>query len=540
MMGVKKTSFKETGNYGERQRLTRRLAGIIALMMLGAWGAICAGRAEASQISGPAVNASSQLSSKTPAQKIHPMVISDTSGGRSASFIVMMAQQADLSGAAKLQSKLAKGEYVFETLRAIALRTQAPLITRLTALGVRYRTNLVNNSITVFGGSGVMNELAASPLVDRIEPDRPVHFQPGPPSTETPEALAPGAAPSDSPIPQWNIEWVHAPEVWAQGYTGQGAVVADADTGVEWQHPALQAQYRGWNGSVADHNYNWWDAIHSPIAKTPDPCGYSSPVPCDDNGHGTHTTGIAVANGGYGVAPGARWIACRNLDSGGIGRASTYLECMDFFLAPWDLKGQNPNPSLAPDVVNNSWQCPSDELCGIDTLRAAVDSLRAAGVMMVVAAGNGGPGCSSIAIPPAIYRSSTTVGALSAKSLFPAAFSSRGPVTVDGSQRIKPDISAPGTSVVSTYPPDGYMELSGTSMAAPHVTGAAALLISVCPALRGNVHGLEQAMFQTARHLSLGKCGDAGRPLFPSNVQGYGALDVLQAANLLLQPGQCR
>jgi serine protease AprX len=519
---------------GDKRLLRWPLALVLATGMaaLGLWHA--AALSAVGGASGPP-----QFSIKTPAQKIHPLVLADTANGP-ASFIVTMAEQADVSAAEKLTTKRAKGAYVFAALRETALRTQAPILQRLASLHIRYRSNYINNSITVIGGRELVNELAANPLVDRIDPDRAIRLQsPLPPSG--PAQVLAQAAPSATTTPQWNIQWVKAPAVWTLGYTGQGMVVAGADTGVQWDHPVLRGQYRGWNGVSANHNYNWWDAIHAPVGSDPgdDPCGYSSPVPCDDNGHGTHTLGTAVGNNGYGVAPGARWIACRNLEDG-VGRASTYLECLEFFLAPWDLNGNNPNPSLAPDVINNSWACPPQEGCSPDTLRTAVGNLRAAGIMVVVAAGNSGPSCSSIAEPAAIYDTALSVGALSAKNNFIAAFSSRGPVTVDGSQRIKPDIVAPGTDVVSAYPPDTYNTLSGTSMAAPHVAGGAALLLSVCPNLRGDVAAIEAAMTRTALGQPTALCGGARRPFEPNNLYGYGTLNLQQAANLLLQSSACR
>src|SRR5262249_38771488 len=137
---------------------------------------------------------------------------------------------------------------------------------------------------------------------------------------------------------EWNIAKVRAPEVWARGITGQGIVVASLDTGVEFTHPALVDHYRGSQGGGAfDHNYSWWDAT----ATCP------SPQPCDDNQHGTHTTGTMVGGDGganqIGMAPGAKWIACKAITGGGLGIVFDFLECGDWILAPWDLNHQNPN-----------------------------------------------------------------------------------------------------------------------------------------------------------------------------------------------------
>ena len=171
---------------------------------------------------------------------------------------------------------------------------------------------------------------------------------------------------------EWNIIKVKAPDVWAMGFTGQGVVIGGQDTGYQWDHPALINQYRGWNGTSADHDYNWHDAIHEDAGGNP--CGYNSPFPCDDYGHGTHTMGTMVGDDGganqIGMAPGARWIGCRNMDNG-VGSPATYAECYQWFVAPTALDGSEPRPDLAPDVINNSWGCPPSEGC---TSRFAADS----------------------------------------------------------------------------------------------------------------------------------------------------------------------
>ncbi len=113
------------------------------------------------------------------------------------------------------------------------------------------------------------------------------------------------------------ITYTHAPDVWALGFTGQQIVVASADTGVRWTHNALKPHYRGWDGVVADHDYNWHDSIHDSVGN---PCGNDSTFPCDDFFHGSHTTGTAIGDDGIGnqigMAPGAKWIGCRNMDAG--------------------------------------------------------------------------------------------------------------------------------------------------------------------------------------------------------------------------------
>ena len=145
---------------------------------------------------------------------------------------------------------------------------------------------------------------------------------------QTPATIEPG------------IAYTHAPDVWALGFRGQGITVAGADTGIRWTHNALKPHYRGWDGVTADHNYNWHDSIHSSVGN---PCGNNSPFPCDDNGHGTHTIGTATGDDGagnqIGMAPGARWIGCRNMDQGN-GTPARYIECMEFFLAPYPIGGR--------------------------------------------------------------------------------------------------------------------------------------------------------------------------------------------------------
>ena len=307
--------------------------------------------------------------------------------------------------------------------------------------------------------------------------------------TSSPETIEPG------------INYTHAPQVWALGFTGQNIVIASADTGVRWTHNALKPHYRGWDGMTADHNYNWHDSIHDSVAN---PCGNDSPFPCDDFFHGSHTTGTAIGDDGagnqIGMAPGAKWIGCRNMDNGN-GTPARYIECMEFFLAPYPIGGGQGDPTKAPDITINSWGCPASEGCSVNTLQAAVEAQAAAGIMMVVAAGNSGSACSTVSDPPSIYAASYTVGALTTGTDNAAGFSSRGPVTADGSNRIKPDIAAPGTGTrsCSNTSDTAYTTASGTSMATPHISGAMALLWSAIPSLRHQITNSRNALNNSAR-----------------------------------------
>ena len=184
-------------------------------------------------------------------------------------------------------------------------------------------------------------------------------------------------------------------------------------------------------------------------------------------------------------------------------------------------------PSLAPAVIGNSWSCPEYEGCSALTLQTAVDHLRAAGIEVVAAAQNSGPSCSTVRDPIGIYANVFTVGATNSGDGI-AGFSSRGPVTADGSQRLKPDISAPGVGVRSAYPTNSWSSLSGTSMATPHVAGLFALVWSAAPGLRGNLAATEAVITSTALHLTTTQgCGGDASTSVPNHVYGWGRIDAL-------------
>ncbi|MBI4789530.1 MAG: S8 family serine peptidase [Chloroflexi bacterium] len=474
--------------------------------------------------------------------KIDPRVLQDTTSDQIADFLVVLKSQANARAAAlRAPDHRARAPAVFASLRQAADSAQPAIRAQLDALGVEYRAYWIANLIAVRGNRAAVDALAARGDVAAIESDRAFRVElPKPENLRVSTGVA------------WNVSQVNAPALWASGYTGQGIVYANGDTGVQWDHPALKPHYRGWNGAAADHNYNWWDAVHTNLNSSTNPCnpsaeyitlpGSGSIAPCDDGFHGTHTMGIGVGDDGagnqVGVAPGAKWIACRNMDYG-VGRPSMYIECMQFFLAPTDLAGDNPDPSKHADVVGNSYGCPPSELCAPDSLRLAMENMRAAGIFMAVSAGNSGSGCETVNDPPALDDSAITVGATASSDVI-ASFSSRGPVTVDGSNRRKPDLTAPGVSIQSSVPlanpycpGNTYCPISGTSMASPHVAGGVALLWSAFPGLRGNVDQTEFLLQQSAVHLTTAQgCGGDTPTQVPNNVYGYGRIDLLAAYNL--------
>src|SRR5947199_6187951 len=465
------------------------------------------------------------VSSPPPAaQKIAPWVTEHTANGQEAEFLVVLADQADLSPAAALHTKAEKGRFVHDALWNKAQTTQGPILQWLRERGIEHSSFYIVNAILVKGSREIAEALASRPVVARVEGNPHIHNALPQPGAVTQAPLQPGAPATIEP----GITYTHAQGVWALGVTGQNIVVASADTGQRWTHNALKPHYRGWNGTVADHDYNWHDSIHDSITN---PCGNSSPFPCDDFFHGSHTTGTAIGDDGgtnqIGMAPGAKWIVCRNMDVG-TGTPARYIECMEFFLAPYPVGGGQGDPTKAPDITINSWGCPPSEGCSANTLEAAVEAQAVAGIMMVVAAGNSGSGCSTVTDPPSLYAASYTVGALNTGFDTIASFSSRGPVTIDGSGRSKPDITAPGTGTRSaTNSCDScYTTASGTSMATPHIAGAMALLWSAIPNLQNQIDASRTAMNDAAHFISSVQCGAAGPP---NNVYGWGRVDILAA-----------
>ncbi len=458
------------------------------------------------------------------------------------SFLVILAEQPDPVGYLA-QKGLSRGhprvraQALYAYLTAFAARRQASLRAWLDAQGVPYRAFYLVNALEVTGDAALVAALRRRPEVGRLAANPRIRAQ-----TPTPEASRTAVLPD---IP-YGIRYTRAPQVWLQGYRGQGIVVASQDTGVDWEHPALKPHYRGWDPETqtVDHRYNWYDAwgsVGRPARCDPDP-----QVPCDDNGHGTHTVGTMV---GYdptsptgnqvGMAPEARWIGCRNMDRG-VGTPASYMACFQFFLAPHPQDGDpftDGDPSRAPHVINNSWYCPPDEGCDYETLRQAVQTVDAAGILVVGSGGNNGPECASIRYPIGAYPEVFSVAAHNATGQV-AYFSSRGPVTVNGSHRRKPDLSAPGVDVVSTLPGGRFGSASGTSMAAPHVAGAVALLWSAAPHLVGRLDETRRLLEGNATPVLDDQCEPDGEARSPNNVYGYGRLDVAAAVAVALAPAR--
>ncbi len=293
---------------------------------------------------------------------------------------------------------------------------------------------------------------------------------------------------------EWGIAKIRADEVWAAlNITGAGVVVANMDTGVDWQHPALQAAYRGSNKGLTNHSGNWVDVTDG-----------GAFYPIDPHGHGTHTMGTLAGGQGVGVAPGARWIAARVLGANGFGFDSWIHAGFQWMLAP------NGDPSLAPDVLSNSW---SKAAAGDAAFQNDLRVLRSAGIFVVFSNGNGGPRAGSVGSPASLPEA-FAAGATDVEDIV-AAFSSRGPSPWD---EVRPHVSAPGIDVRSSIPGGAYAEASGTSMAAPHVAGTVALMLSANPAL--TISDTAAVLTGTAIPLSV---------TIPNNDTGYGRIDAYAA-----------
>ena len=446
-----------------------------------------------------------------------------SSGKEKYDIVVVLKNQANLALVKSLHGKEAKASFVYKSLLETALETQKDLTRFLDTHHRPYRSYYIVNMIALSAEKAFIDQLATFPEVDKILEDG--RFQMTPVVEERNEGQR---------TIEWGINMIQASQVWTLGYKGQGVIVGGQDTGYEWNHPALKNKYKGWNGSVANHDYNWHDAIHT---STGNPCGNDSPSPCDDHTHGTHTMGTMVGDDGagnqIGVAPDAKWIGCRNMDQGD-GTLTTYVECFEWFLAPYPVGGSpsNGDPSQSPHVINNSWGCPASEGCNTSNfsiMELALNNLRSAGTVIVVSAGNSGPLCNTVNDPPAIFQNSFSVGSTTSADVI-SGFSSHGPVTIDGSNRLKPNVSAPGSSVRSSVIGGGYNTFSGTSMAGPHVAGTVALLISANPELAGEVEEIESIIERTCMPKNADViCGGVPVSAVPNNTYGFGRINAFEA-----------
>jgi serine protease AprX len=468
-------------------------------------------------------------------KKIDPVLLDNARSGQSLDMLlVFQPARIALAEAKTIRGKNNKSTFVFTTLRDHAKTTQRDAITFLNQRSIPHLSLWVANVIRVECDEATMHQLAQLSSVIRIIENS--EMQSITPIDESP------ASPSNRGAVEWGIDRINADDVWALGYTGQGVVVGGQDTGYEWDHPALKRRYRGYieTADTVDHNYNWHDAIHAYDTLHNDSnniCGLDVQEPCDDSGHGTHTMGTMIGqdtNRMIGVAPDATWCGCRNMERG-YGRLHTYLECFQWFIAPTDLNNENPDPSKSPSVINNSWGCPPIEGCNASNwhiLDEAVEASRLAGIVVVASAGNSGSSCGSVSSPPAIFEGTFSVGATAINDTI-VGFSSRGPVTVDSSFRIKPNVSAPGLNVVSARPGGQYGSSLGTSMASPHVAGTVALMISANPILDGEVELIEDIIEQTAVPKTTDQqCGEVPGSEVPNNTYGYGRIDALAAVEM--------
>lgn len=315
---------------------------------------------------------------------------------------------------------------------------------------------------------------------------------------------------------------IGAPALWQMGYTGKARRALLIDTGVWPTHPAIGGQFLG---------------NRQPLSHTWLPYDFATPADKSGN-HGTHVIGTVLGldsanNDTIGVAFGAYFIATDPVANSQTTSKPilAYIRAYEWALDPDD---DTSTTNDIPDVINNSWgrtNAGNDSLCTHPLMQQALLAVEAAGIANVFSAGNNGPGISTNGFLASIAIDTLNVFSIGAldgnNATFPiASFSSRGPTTCPApsgsSLAIKPEVSAPGVNVRSADGPTGYGNKSGTSMAAPHVSGAVLLLKEAFPQLSGRQ--ILNALYQTAT--DLGSVGE-------DNVFGRGLINLPAAFSFL-------
>ncbi|QTX03593.1 S8 family serine peptidase [Agromyces archimandritae] len=426
----------------------------------------------------------------------------------SADFWVRFADRPELDAAAGIADWGERGQAVYDALTEAATASQADVIAELDAAGVAYEPHWITNAVLVRDGSmELATKLAADREVAEIRQtsvlplDEPVEKSPAETSSMAPNAV------------EWGIEAINADDAWAAGYTGEGITVSNIDSGVDGDHPALAPHYRGLQADgTIDDDYNWFDVA-----------GVCDGSPCDSDDHGSHTMGTMIGDDGagnqIGVAPGANWIAangCATCSDADLTAAGEWI------LAPTTVAGTDADPAQRPHIVNNSWGTtqPTNDPFMEDVLEA----WEAAGIFASWSNGNSGPSCTTSGAPGS-RTIAYSVGAYNSAGSI-SSFSSRGPGQ-DG--EIKPNIAAPGEGIRSSYSDGSYGSMSGTSMAAPHLAGAVALLWSAVPSLVGDIEGTRAVLDDSATDVDDTTCGGTADD---NAVWGEGKLDVAAAIDL--------
>ena len=437
---------------------------------------------------------------------------------RSVDVFVKMASDARLDQAENLV-RAERAQFVHDELRRHADVHQAGVQSLLKRRGIEYRVFWINNSLFIRNASpALVHELAARDDVAYVRGNYEVPLHVPQPAEGT---LTRGGT------VEWNIDIINAPQVWQTGNTGQGAVVANIDTGVRYTHGALIDSYRGNNGDGSfTHDYNWFD-----------PRGTFLNEPADNNGHGTHTMGTMVGGDGLGpftndigVAPDARWIAAKGCESNSCSDFSL-ISAAQWVACPTRVDGSDPDCSTVPDVVNNSWGGGG----GDPWYTSYVDSWVSAGIIPVFSAGNSGPSCSSLGTP-GDYSNVIGVGGTDINDSN-YDFSSRGPGSF---RRFKPDFVAPGENVRSAVNNSNgsYSNFSGTSMAAPHVAGTIALMLTANP--NATLTDIYRAFVNSTAQTLIAptgpqRCGIRFFNQYPNFIYGWGRIDAPGAVQAIVQ-----
>lgn len=369
-----------------------------------------------------------------------------------------------------------------------------------------YESFFIINCVNLVARKSVIVELAKRDDVEKIIENKVIKVE----KPEKNEIIRMSRSAYDIHIP-WNLEAINAYK--AQRYTkdcNNEVVVGIIDSGVDSTHSAISKNYRGNDSSLAA--YSWYNTINGKDG--------SQEKPYDDRGHGTHVCGTILGskeNSLLGVAPKAKWIGVKVFDQDGETDNVKLLKAGEWIMAP------NGDPTKAPKVVNNSWGGNSND----GFFQEIVKKWREAGIFPVFSAGNVGPfndgGDDSISTPGA-YPESYAVGAIR-KDEHIAKFSLRGKSSY--TNKIKPDIVAPGVNILSCIPGQKYTIYTGTSMAAPHVTGVIALMLQVNPNL--TVDQIENILNETALPLK-----DEYYTTTPNNGYGYGKVNAVSAVQLAM------